>query len=276
MPQQQLLSNSSSSSSSSSSDDEILTTTTTTTTTVAKEMDRDVPSAEPSPTLEPKFDHSQQPASYGLPLSSESPFVPSLSYEFSAKRLLPSSSCSFLRPGSKFSGKQTSDRSTYDVHVELKHVDMSESFLCGYLRIQGLTEDHPTLTTYFEGEMIGDKYTFQTRRPEWGSSEKNDFQHWARFPAYRPLATKAKRSDFTYKNFAQREHIFMRWKEYFLVPDHRVKQILGASFEGFYYICFNQASGTVNGIYFHAKSEKFQRLELKHVPERYFGAVEFR
>jgi hypothetical protein len=83
MPQQQLLSNSSSSSSSSSSDDEILTTTT----TVTKEMDRDVPSAEPSPTLEPKFDHSQQPASYGLPLSSESPFVPSLSYEFSAKRV---------------------------------------------------------------------------------------------------------------------------------------------------------------------------------------------
>lgn len=188
--------------------------------------------------------------------------------------------------------------------MELKHVDMSESFLCGYLRIQGgnprdsiekllfyfifcacaltsriklgLTEDHPTLTTYFEGEMIGDKYTFQTRRPEWGSGEKNDYQHWARFPAYRPLAGKAKRPEFNYKNFAQKEHIFMRWKEYFLVPDHRVKQISGASFEGFYYIEFNQITGSVNGIYFHAKSEKFQKLELKHVPERYFGAVEFR
>ena len=56
----------------------------------------------------------------------------------------------------------------------------------------GLTEDHPTLTTYFEGEMIGDKYSFQTRRPEWGSSEKNDHQHWSRFPAFRPLAQKAK------------------------------------------------------------------------------------
>lgn len=124
--------------------------------------------------------------------------------------------------------------------------------------------------------MIGDKYTFQTRRPEWGSGEKNDYQHWARFPAYRPLAGKAKRPEFNYKNFAQKEHIFMRWKEYFLVPDHRVKQISGASFEGFYYIEFNQITGSVNGIYFHAKSEKFQKLELKHVPERYFGAVEFR
>lgn len=139
----------------------------------------------------------------------------------------------------------------------------------------GLTEDHPTLTTYFEGEMIGDKYTFQTRRPEWNSNEKNDFQHWARFPPYRPLAIKAKRPEFNF-NFAQRPHIFMRWKEYFLVPDHRVKQISGASFEGFYYICFNQVEGSVSGIYFHAKSEKFQKLELTHVPERYFGAVEFR
>jgi hypothetical protein len=49
----------------------------------------------------------------------------------------------------------------------------------------------------------------------------------------------------------------MRWKEYFLVPDHRVRTISGASFEGFYYICFNQVEGTVTGIYFHAKSEKY-------------------
>jgi hypothetical protein len=85
-------------------------------------------------------------------------------------------------------------------------------------------------------------------------------QHWARFPAWRPLAKQAKKANFTYRNFAQREHLFMRWKEYFLVPDHRVRQITGASFEGFYYICFNQAEGTISGIYFHAKSEKYDPL----------------
>lgn len=120
----------------------------------------------------------------------------------------------------------------------------------------GLTDDHPTLTTYFEGEIIGTKYTFQTRHEEWGSNAKVDMQHWARFPAWLPLAKQAKRPDFSFKNFAQRENIFMRWKEYFLVPDHRVKTISGASFEGFYYICFNQVQGTISGIYFHAKSEK--------------------
>ena len=69
----------------------------------------------------------------------------------------------------------------------------------------------------------------------------------------------------------------MRWKEYFLVPDHRVRSISGASFEGFYYICFNQVQGTVSGIYFHAKSEKYQQLELRHVDDRgCMPAMEFR
>ncbi|KAF7589619.1 hypothetical protein BBP40_004033 [Aspergillus hancockii] len=200
-----------------------------------------------------------------------------LSYEFSNIRLLPNYTSSFLRPGSKFTGTQQSDRQIYNVDVEIKHVDMVESYLCGYLRIQGLTEDHPTLTTFFEGEIIGTKHTFKTRNEAWGATEKTDMHHWARFPAWRPLAKQAKRPDFTYRNFAQREHIFMRWKEYFLVPDHRVRTISGASFEGFYYICFNQVEGTVTGIYFHAKSEKYQQLELKHVEDHgCTPAIEFR
>lgn len=101
--------------------------------------------------------------------------------------------------------------------------------------------------------------------------------HWARFPAWRPLAKQAKKPDFHFKNPTQRENIFMRWKESFLVPDHRVREISGASFEGFYYICFNQVSGDITGIYFHAKSEKYQQLELKHVPDwGCFPAMEFR
>ena len=54
----------------------------------------------------------------------------------------------------------------------------------------------------------------------------------------------------------QQRVIFMRWKEHFLVPDHRVRTITGASFEGFYYIAFDQVSGAIEGTYFHAKSEK--------------------
>jgi len=226
---------------------------------------------------EVKESDAQVPTDLAGPAMGSPPSSSSMDSEFSNVRLLPSTTSSFLRAGSKFHGTQQSDQRVYDVQVEIKHVDMNESFLCGYLRIKGLTEDHPTLTTYFEGEIIGTKYTFQTKHAEWGSNEKVDMQHWARFPAWRPLAKQARRPDFSYKNFAQRENIFMRWKEYFLVPDHRVRTISGASFEGFYYICFNQVAGTVSGIYFHAKSEKYQQLELTHVEDRGCnGAMEFR
>lgn len=202
---------------------------------------------------------------------------PLTAYDFSYIRLIQTSSSSFLRPGSRFKGTQQSERQVYDVQVEIKHVDMKESFLCGYLRIQGLTEDHPTLTTYFEGEIIGSKYTFLTRHRDWGSNDKVDLTHWAKFSSFRPFSKKAKKGKLTIPHLTQRENIFMRWKEHFLVPDHRVRTISGASFEGFYYICFNQIQGTVSGIYFHAKSEKFQQLELKHVEDRgCFVAMEFR
>ncbi|OHW99460.1 vacuolar import and degradation protein [Colletotrichum incanum] len=174
-------------------------------------------------------------------------------------------------------GSDFSNMRVYDVQVEIKHVDLRESFLCGYLRIQGLTEDHPTLTTYFEGEIIGTKYSFITNHESWGATDKIDLNHWAKFNAFRPFQKQARKGPVVIRDVAQRENIFMRWKEHFLVPDHRVRTISGASFEGFYYICFNQVKGEVSGIYFHSKSEKFQQLELKHVEDRgCFGAMEFR
>jgi len=63
-----------------------------------------------------------------------------MGYEYSQMRVIPTSSSSFLRPGSRFTGTQQSERQRYDVQVEIKHVDLRESFLCGYLKIQGLSD----------------------------------------------------------------------------------------------------------------------------------------
>lgn len=198
-------------------------------------------------------------------------------FDPTSMRIIPLPPSTYLRPGSRFVGTQQSERQVYDVQVEIKHVDLRESFLCGYLRIQGLTEDHPTLTTYFEGEIIGSKYGFTTKHKSWGASDHIDMSHWAKFAAFHPFVRQAKKSNMVIKEYLQKENIFMRWKEHFLVPDHRVRTIHGASFEGFYYICFNQVEGVVHGIYFHSKSEKFQQLELKHVEDRgCMSAVEFR
>lgn len=212
-------------------------------------------------------------------------------FDFSKRRLYPHYPSSFLRPGSRFSGTQQSDRQIYNVDVQILTLSVPESTMSGYLRICGLTEDHPTLTTFFTGEIIGGpthKYTFQTKDPSWGATDRTDLQHWARFPAWRPLSKDAKRDiNFQYPpplvgmgpgqisasaalqddredacdnganpGWWTLPNIFMRWKEWFLVPDHRVRSIQGASFEGFYYICFNQLEGRIHGIYFHARSEK--------------------
>jgi hypothetical protein len=68
----------------------------------------------------------------------------------------------------------------------------------------------------------------------------------------------------------------MRWKEQFLVPDHKIRSLQGASFAGFYYICFDATTQTIEGYYYHQNSEWFQHLLLKHVPEKSSASFEFR
>jgi len=147
-----------------------------------------------------------------------------------------------LYPGATFHGTQKSGRNSYDVTVSIVDVDFSSSFLCGYLCIRGLTDDWPELTTYFDAEIIGSRYGFLTRG--WGADEEGDMVHWARFPAFRHVKNKLKPPHLTMDGYPGA--VFMRWKERFLVPDHRVQDINGASFAGFYYVCvdFNSHAQT--------------------------------
>ncbi|KXN92228.1 hypothetical protein AN958_08681 [Leucoagaricus sp. SymC.cos] len=146
-----------------------------------------------------------------------------------------------LYPGATFEGTQKSGRNSYGVTVTIVDVDFATSFLCGYLCIRGLTDDWPELTTYFDAEIIGSRYGFLTQN--WGASENEDLVHWSRFPAFRHIKHEAKRPRLTIDD-RDRGAVFMRWKEKFLVPDHRVHDINGASFAGFYYVCvdFNPAA----------------------------------
>ena len=150
-----------------------------------------------------------------------------------------------LYPGATFQGTQKSGRNSYDVNVTIvvrsacvaylsrthgpKDVDFSSSFLCGYLRIRGLTDDWPELTTYFDAEIIGSRYGFLTQK--WGANEQEDMVHWQRFPAFRHVKNELRRPHLTMPD-RDRGAVFMRWKERFLVPDHRVQDINGASFAG--------------------------------------------
>lgn len=61
--------------------------------------------------------------------------------------------------------------------------------------------------------------------------------HWSRFPAFHAVKGELQEPRLTLKNNDKRPAVFMRWKERFLVPDHKVQDINGASFAGFYYVC---------------------------------------
>lgn len=181
-----------------------------------------------------------------------------------------------LFPTSKFVGVQKSEVHSYPVTVEIKHVDVERSYIAGYLTITGLTKDYYVLTTFFEAEIIGNKYSFLTRK--WDADEHKDKEHWSKFPGFAPFC-KVFNTDGFKADLTNSDYIFMRWKESFLVPDHRVRQIEGASYDGFYYICYQKSSDTITGYYYHhthLRTDMYQSLELRHVPQHAFPVFEFR
>lgn len=190
-----------------------------------------------------------------------------------ANSVQPGVATSLLYNGSRFQGHQKSKGNCYDVEVILQHVDMETSYLCGYLKIKGLTEEYPTLTTFFDGEIISEKHPFLTRK--WDADEEVDRKHWGKFLSFYQYKN-FNNDKFNYEELLTTDSVFMRWKEHFLVPDHTIKDINGASFAGFYYICFTKSTATIEGYYYHRSSEWFQSLKLTHVPERSMSVYQFR
>ncbi|XP_063328741.1 uncharacterized protein gid4 [Pelmatolapia mariae] len=186
----------------------------------------------------------------------------------------PGVATSLLYSGAQFRGYQKSKGNSYDVEVVLQHVTVEDSYLCGYLKINGLTEEYPTLTTFFAGEMISRKRPFLTRK--WDADEDVDKKHWSKFKAFCKYARNFNSDDFDYDALENSDYIFMRWKEQFLVPDHTIKDISGASFAGFYYICFQKSTATIEGYYYHRSSEWYQSLNLNHIRDHSMPIYEFR
>lgn len=164
----------------------------------------------------------------------------------------------YLYNGSSFSGFQKSKNESYEVNVKLQFVDYETSYLCGYLCINHLTKSHPSMTTFFEGEIISERYPFLTRK--WEATEGIDRAHWSKFEHFSENYSQTFNLDsFSYGDLKDSDYIYMRWKERFLVPDHTVKHVEGASYAGFYYICYSKRTSSIRGYYFHINSEYFER-----------------
>lgn len=105
--------------------------------TESKETDSSIPSAAMSSAV-----GSYSSVNYGIPnvrvCGAYSTQVSKCCFiKLIISQMIPNHTSSFLRAGSKFKGTQQSDRQNYNVEVDIKHVDMAESELCGYLRIEG-------------------------------------------------------------------------------------------------------------------------------------------
>lgn len=77
----------------------------------------------------------------------------------------------------------------------------------------------------------------------------------SKFDLFVPYLKSFNSDTFDYESLEKADYVFMRWKEHFLVPDHTIKDINGASFAGFYYICFHKSAATIEGYYYHRSSE---------------------
>lgn len=244
-----------------------------------------------------------------------------LRYNYGARPLkIPRLSNPYLKPNAKFIGEQQLGTAKFHIKVELKTIDLVNSLVTGFLQISGLTVDHPEIYTCFTGEVINNplrmynwgnehdsdalftttpvkKYSFITEHRNWGSFVKNDLEHWKKLTGSYKLDENQLRAKLTriQNGSENNQFIYMRWKEEFLLPDSRVKQISGASFEGFYYVVLNiggdtQAEnntegrfnsnltpGSISGLYYHAASDKFQSLSLKFVEDQGISSTfEFR
>ena len=60
------------------------------------------------------------------------------------------------------------------------------------------------------------------------------------------------------------------------MPDHKIEHVNGASFAGFYYICYQKSTATIEGFYYSRNSEKVQSLNLSHDPQPTSSVYQFR
>ncbi|KAJ2158328.1 GID complex subunit 4, VID24 [Coemansia sp. RSA 552] len=181
--------------------------------------------------------------------------------------------CHDLYSGSRFSGTQSNGTRSYNVTVSLKYVDMGVPELCGHFTICGLTSDLPRLTTYFDAHIVGtDTHGFITN--QWDASVDTDRTHWGFFSAFRQYRSQFACKDFAYRLRPTDRHVFMRWKERFVVPNYKLSRISGASFDGFYYVCYDREEGSVAGYYYHRDSDHYQCLKLTHEKQTSFSHFE--
>lgn len=194
-----------------------------------------------------------------------------------------SSNVQYMNPGAVFSGCQMSGYKRYKVTVSVWRAEFPVSSLdagiaaaatthgphvCGELTIHGLTPANPCMSTYFEGYAVtSSSHGFMSR--DWPrelrdmtASDTIDSEHWLRFPACKQLSVCNGHLPQHVPDYANQRYVYMRWKEKFMLPDPEAEGVVGASYDGFYYVVLDQWDGSLDGYYYQEQADKFQQLDL--------------
>ncbi|CAH8667146.1 unnamed protein product [Schistosoma rodhaini] len=102
----------------------------------------------------------------------------------------------------------------------IQYVDMKQKMVYGFMKIENLTQEYPSLTTYFEGEIISRLHPFMTGK--WDATMETDVLHWVfvqllsvhlqeKIPATSSLGN-FHIDSFDYSILETSDTIFMRWK----------------------------------------------------------------
>ncbi|KAL5520990.1 hypothetical protein ACEPAG_8912 [Sanghuangporus baumii] len=156
----------------------------------------------------------------------------------SAPSCIQSKGYKCLQSGAIFKGVQRSGQNSYDAEMNIIDIDIEASFLCGHLSIRGLTKSHLDVTTYFDAQIIGTSFGFDTK--DGVTSRQDDTVHWSRFRGFHEVKKDLIEPDLLLPDNTNRSFLFMRWKERYVVPEDGPQDLDGASFAGksfrFYYI----------------------------------------
>ncbi|KMV66421.1 vacuolar import and degradation protein [Encephalitozoon cuniculi EcunIII-L] len=149
-----------------------------------------------------------------------------------------------LENGARYRGEQLTNGGSFKIEMNIDVVDIQQELICGTFEIHNLTDRYELLTTYFEGEIIGNIYPFTT---EEYSMTNPDIIHWKLFPEWR--------GEYVYKpgsyNIKKSNFMYIKIKELFLLPDPRLKSIPGASIDGHYYCCYYKNLDCFAGHYYY-------------------------
>ncbi|KAJ1952493.1 hypothetical protein GGI12_006229, partial [Dipsacomyces acuminosporus] len=121
------------------------------------------------------------------------------------------------------------------------------------------------ITTSWEGEII-DFANYTPRTNKWNAQCTDDNRHWLLFPALRGQS-EAFLQKWPEPLYGKRmpkvleDHLFMRWKETEFVNLRASETRL--TIDGFYYICMNRRTGSIEGVYFDPSTHPYQHLSLE-------------